>query len=62
MVYRLADQESGNIVHLTLIVKARFCTAVGSSCSGLLGNDYSPVIGTNKSFVPRIVAQKMGLV
>ena len=42
MVYWLADQESGNIVHFAVIITAQFCTAVGSGFSGLLGNDYRP--------------------
>ena len=37
-------------MHLAVIVTARFCTAVGSGCSGLLGNDYRSVRGINKSF------------
>jgi hypothetical protein len=46
----IGGSKSGNMVHLTAMVRAQFCTAVGSGCSSLLGNDYSYAEDASKSF------------
>jgi hypothetical protein len=42
-VWRSGWRIRSNIVHLAAGVTTQLCTAVGSGCSGLLGNDYTSV-------------------
>jgi hypothetical protein len=45
----ISGSKSGNMAPFSAMVRAQFCTAVGSGCSGLLGNDYSYAEDASKS-------------